>query len=448
MNKWLLFTIPALIIVISFPRSTSKTDFPVFRVVIDPGHGGLFNGDREKHGDRYDVLSGQYLAHFSPGVRYRGIEEHEIMYSISLKVKKILDYSLRGRDFIKFKSIIERFTDDTPGRIIIKSKLSREDSRNREAISSRDDPNAKFRLYDYPDKNGNVIPGRISKINAFKPHLLVSLHCDYRPPVYYRGINPVITAPFSILHKGLQYLKGEIKNGDFFYNSRYADWFVESIKRTGFKWFLKDTSVYFTGYPVDNSCRIRTDKFSGYRRNMVKWVYRDLHGWELLARRHPSESRWASSFEDFEMRGRFWDRERSKYESYRRENGEEGYGGDNLYACREIIRYILYSLDLNKIRHRSQKLGHPYISVWSVPLLVNAVTAYIELGYLYRKRDRYLMTVKQDEIAEGIAVGIYSLLAGLKPAKNAFKYLPKGKRVDLEKYLITTEKDYFSSVVK
>ncbi len=444
----LLFLLIILIILLIFPVSINNFEFQTFRVVLDPGHGGIRHGNITNHGDRYDTISSKYLQYYYPGAKFRSIEEHKIVYSIASKVNKLLQLTLTGKDFSSFKVILKTFTNDNPERTIIKSILSRRDSRNRAKVNLNSDPNGPYRLYDYPDKkNGERTHGRISYINSFKPHLIVSLHCDMRPPKYYRGINPVIVAPHSLLHKGLQYLKGEIKSRYFFYNSPYSYWFVESVKRRQFNWFLNDVSVYFTGFPINRHEKIRKNRFAGFRHNMTDWKYKDPAGWELLAQNHPGKTRYSSSHDDYYMQGRFWKRERSKYEKYRRDGGDEGFGGDNYYACTEIIKYILCSLDLNNLRHRSQKLGNPYISVWSVPLLVNAISAYIELGYIYRRRDRYLLTKKQDQIAEGIAVGIYSLLAGLKPKNIKSKYLPKGKRVDLKKYKITSDKDYFDDVI-
>ncbi len=443
-----LIYIIIILLFVTYPQVLKKTEFPIFRVVLDPGHGGLYFTNRKQHGDRFDTLTGKYLQDYKDGCSYRKLEEHAIAYSIARKVKNILDLASPGGDFSKFSGILKRFTDDNPGRVFILSKLSREDSRNRQKLFKRNDSNAQFRLFDYPDKYGNLAPGRISKINSFKPHLVVSLHLDTRPPVYYRGINPVIVAPFSRLLNGLLYKQGKIKKNNFFYRNPYSNWYVESVKRTEFSWFLKDASVYFTGYPINKSGKIIQKDFMGYNYNMVSWAYKDPEGWEKIALKHPKKTRYANTHKEFSASGTFWDRERSKFEKYRRDGGEEGFGGDNLYASTEIIRYILFSLDLNGIRHKRQKLGNPYISTWALPLLVNAIAAYIELGYLALKRDRYLLTKKQDEIAEGIAAGIYSLLAGLKPKSQQFKYLPRGKRVDLKKYLVTPEKNYFEIVVQ
>ena len=79
---------------------------------------------------------------------------------------------------------------------------------------------------------------------------------------------------------------------------------------------------------------------------------------------------------------------------------------------------------------------------------MNAISAYIELGYLDRKWDRDVLLHRQDEIAEGIAVGIYSLFAGLGEVKGDFKYKAAGARLDLDKYKMTDDRTYFDIVVE
>lgn len=446
-NKILYIVIVCIIVFLDFPGEKQHTDFPEYRVVIDPGHGGLSLVPKSLHGDRFDSISGKYIDYYAYGVRYGNIKEHDIAYNIALKIKKILDLCLPGGNFSAFRNIMKRFTDEDIQKIIIKTEISRCKA-DQKVLEKTDDPNACFRLFDYPDRNGEIKPGRISRINSFKPHLVVSLHCDFRAPVYFRGINPVIIAPYSFLNSGLEYLNRKIKNREFFFSSPYRDWFTESVKRTGFKWYLNDVSVYFTGFSINNSLEIKRDEFLGYRQNMVEWAYKDTHAWEKYAGKHPSKSQYSATAAGFIPAGKFWEREKSKYEAYRRDGGAEGYGGDNLYASNELIRYILFSLYQTGCNHRSQKPGRPYISVWSVPLLVNAVTAYIELGYLHNRRNRFLLTEKQDEIAEGIAAGIYSLFMGIEIKKKQYVYLPKGKRIDLLKYRMPSGKSYFGSVVE
>jgi hypothetical protein len=445
LNKLELYLLIILLCLFLYPADIDKAEFLTYRVVIDPGHGGFSLVPKIKHGDRYDSLSKKYLSNYSAGTNYGKFEERIITYSIAAKVKAILDLTSQDSSFRQFKEILKKFTDNNPERIIIQTNLSRGQLLE---ISDADseDPNADYRLFDYVDKAGNRKPGRISFINTFKPHLVLSLHCDSQAPVFFRGINPVISAPYSLLHHGLNYLKGIEKDRKFFFKSSYADWFVESVNRTGYKWFLKDVSVYFTGFPVANDFKVG-DRFTGYIYNMVSWQYSDYLGWENTAKNHPKNTQYAVNPGDFVPIGKFWDREQSKFESYRREGGVEGFGGDNLYASSEIIRYILFSIYQSGNFYPGQKLGKPYISVWSLPILVNAITAYIELGYLKNKKDIYILTNKQDEIAEGIAAGIYSLFAGLKPNNKRFKDLPNGKRIDLSKYKLPSGQSYFDIVM-
>ena len=74
------------------------------------------------------------------------------------------------------------------------------------------EPNGEFRLFDYPDGQGGFLPGRLSRINKFKPQLVVSLHCASRGPREFKGMNPVLVAPYSFLKDGLEYLQGKKKN--------------------------------------------------------------------------------------------------------------------------------------------------------------------------------------------------------------------------------------------
>jgi hypothetical protein len=428
-----------------FPSTQiSIAEFPAYRVIIDPGHGGFSLLPKSRHGDRYDSLSNRYLSNYLAGTSYGKVEERIITYEIAEKVKNILDFTSEDGKFEDFLKILSKYTDKNPSRVVLLTRLSRENSTSvRDA--AEDDPNADFRLFNFIDNNGKERPGRISVINSYKPHLVVTLHCDYQAPVYYRGINPVIAAPYTILYQGMEYLKGNIKDRNFYFKSRYADWFTESNGRTGFKWFLKDVSVYFTGFPIGNNL-LNGEKFLGYTYNMISWNYRDVEGWEKMARGHSKNAQYAKNAIDFIPQGKFWEREQSVFESYRREFGNEGFGGDNHYASSEIIRYILLSLNQSNSSLKDLKLGKPYISVWSLPILVNAISAYIELGYLKNKRDRYYLTKKQDEIAEGIAAGIYSLMAGLELRDIKHKNLPRGKKLDLDKYKLPSGNSYFDIV--
>jgi len=440
------FILPIIFLIIFVPVKIPEFEFPVYRLVLDPGHGGQCKSPMKKYGDRYDLISGKYLDQYKDGASRRGLHEHVIVYSIAKKAEKILKLCSPGGDFEKFKQILKKYSDDEPERINIITRMSRGKSLTGKKSRKMDDPNGEFRLFDYPDKKGQIKPGRISRINAFKPHLVVSLHLAGSAPGNYKGMNPVLAAPHRILDMGLQYLREEREDRAFIKKYPYDDWFSESVKRTSFQWFLSDVSMYYTGYPLKKNLRAKKNGFKGYRYNMVDWAYKDTPGWENIAKSHVRYTRYSREYMNIQPRGDFWDRERTKFEEYRRDNGEEGFGGDNAYASYEIIRYILYSLNIRGASHRKQKPGRPYVSIWIMPLHVNAINAFIELGYLNRRRDRFLLTKKQNEMAEGIAVGIYSLFTGITPADKKYRYAPKGKKIDLNKYRISSDTSYFDIV--
>ncbi len=445
LKPWILVPV-TVVFLLMLPSMTTISEFPTFRVVIDPGHGGVGRKLMSVHGDRYDTVYRRYLDYFKEGASRGNIKEREIVYSIAKKTEKILKLLAPGGNSEKFYRMLERYADGTPQKVTVVTYMSRGRSISDDEADDREDPNASFRMFDYPDAFGEMQAGRISRINAVKPHLVVSLHLAKDAPRDFEGMNPVITPPYSFLHEGLEYLKGKREGKKFYSKSRYREWFIEENTRSDFDWFLNDTSIYFTGYPLRKNLETDRSGFKGYRYNMVKWSYADNRGWEHAARYRIPSSRYAPTYENFIPEGKFWERERSPYERFRRDGGEEGFGGDNAYASYEIIRYICYSLYLHGDDNRSQKPGKSYISVWIMPLHVNAINAFIELGYLNRSRDRMLLTKKQKEIAEGIAVGIFSLLTGLEPRDRKYKHLPKGKGIDFNKYRMPGDTSYFEDV--
>ncbi|MCU0846262.1 MAG: hypothetical protein MUD12_00060 [Spirochaetes bacterium] len=424
------------------PSLMNDREFPVYRVVLDPGHGGRCKSPMSRHGDRYNTLSKTYLDNFKEGASFAGLEENQIVYDISLRVRRILKNCSPDGDYKKFAAVLKKYTDEEPDRVNIVTSLSRKKSISDAEADALEDPNAGYRLFDYPDRRGIMREGRLSKINSLRPNLVVSLHLATDGPSDYIAMNPVIAAPYDFLNEGLKYLRREKKGRAFYSNNRLGDWFCESHRRSDFEWFLNDVSVYFTGCPLEKD-RSVSGKFKGYRHNMVSWKYTDNRGWESVARFHQENTRYSRNYMDVVPDGRFWDRERSKYEKYRRDGGEEGFGGDNAYAAYEIIRYMLFSLYKNRRDYGAMKTGKPYISIWIMPVHVNAINAYIEIAYLRRRRDRNILATSKNELAEGIAVGIYSLFSGMNPRKEPFTYLPKGKKIDMRKYDVSDGRSYF-----
>ncbi len=200
--------------------------------------------------------------------------------------------------------------------------------------------------------------------------------------------------------------------------------FIASVilkpEKIDIKTIISDTATYFTGF------RAFTHKFIGLRYLMVTWRYNT-----------------SSLFSSFTL---FFMRENSVYENYRRAGGPEGYGGDNFYSSEELIRYIRSALWNDFISlpgvqalksNASEYAGphsSPFVSDWAIPLHVNAITAFVELGYLSNAKDRKMLKEKQTLISEAIAAGVYSLLVGLKPLKIDGVETPRGQAIDFSKY--------------
>lgn len=443
-----LVSIIVLMTVLAFtPEKIEQFEFPVFRVVVDPGHGGIFSKNREKHGDKFDLVTGKYINWFAEGANLYGHYERDIVFNIATRVLHYLDMCAPDGDFSEFRKILSKYTEGGIRRVYIETMLSRDKSIPFENAGDHEDPNAPYRLYDYPDKEGKIKPGRISVINSFKPHLVVSLHLAKSAPPDYKGMNGIIVPPYNVLKNGLNLLRkggrGKIRD-----HNVLASWFTES-RRVSYRFsYLKDSSTYFTGYGLKKNYSIDYRDFNGYKYNMVTWAYSDPSGWHLTAREHKPKTQYSDNFRTFREGGAFNEREKSVYESYRRGDSFKNFGGDNRFATYELIRYILLSLDSRGINGRSKIPGKSFISTWSLPLLVNAVCAYIELGYLDRKWDRNVLLNRQEEIAEGVAVGIYSLFAGIDDVRGTFRYKPSGEKLDLKKYNMPDSRTYFEIVAE
>ena len=72
-----LLTILIILIILFTPsHGLKKLEFSVYRVIIDPGHGGEAKKPMSKHGDRYDTISRAFLDNFREGAARRKIKEH------------------------------------------------------------------------------------------------------------------------------------------------------------------------------------------------------------------------------------------------------------------------------------------------------------------------------------------------------------------------------------
>lgn len=441
---FILLLVPVLIF--STPEEVDKSELPVYRVVIDPGHGGISITDKQKHGDRYDKISGEYKSYYAEGAKRKNINEHLIVYSIAEKTVSLLKHCSTEGDFEKFRKILNKYTNEKVKRVYIETHLSRGPSVSKKKAGKMKDPNAEFRLYDYPGENGEINPGRISKINSFNPHIVVCLHLAASAPPDYLGMNPILAPPYKVLQTGLLNLQ---KGGSRSINDCgiLESWFRDSVKISPQLAYYKDVVNYFTGFDLNRDYTVNQEKFNGYKYNMTNWDYADEPGWNETAKLHKAGTRYSNNIKTFKEEGAYWEREKSVHEQFRRGENFENFGGDNSLSSYEIIRYILLSLDKKGISRKDKIPGKAFISTWSIPLMVNAVCAYIELGYLNRPWDKEVLLRRHDEIAEGVAVGIYSLFAGIEKIEGKFKYNPSGQSIDFEKYRVSPEKTYFDLAV-
>jgi len=429
------------------------TELNAYRVVLDPGHGGRFTRPISVYGDKFDPLTGRFLEGYRPGAYYEGLFENEVAYSIAEQTREILSLTATEEGRKEFLKILRKY--DPHARIpeeSIEVFLSRKPGYRQRYDELGPDMNKDYRLYDhYTFENNTHIPGTLSRINALEPHLVVTLHFTNGTTAKYGGMSSVVTPSYHFFEKAINYVSAdpaqrvEIKKE--FEASPFKNWFQSRNDRSIFEWFLCDAWIYFTGYwSKPDGLSYDPNNYRGYRQNMVSWNYKDPN-WPKAAKNNPANSPYSNDLRSFRAEGKFWEREKGQPEIWRREGGEEGYGGDNHYASNELLRYIRQGLLVNHLRGERHLpvIEPPYISTWTVPTYINAVSAYLEIGYLSNKYDYGRITNYRREHAEALAVGIYSLFYGLNQKDyNSKKQLPKGKPVDFVKYINYNGGNYFT----
>ena len=430
-------------------------------VVLDPGHGGRDLLPKSVYGDKYDPLIGEYRDHFRPGAQHKGIIESEEAYSIAEQTYEILELTHTEKGRKEFEEILKKHSNfsgsiNWENQKPIKVYLSRVANYSKNYDFKKTDINAPYRLYDFPDiYTGETQKGTISRINDLNPHLVVSLHFTSGRKEKYGALASVVTPGYDTYKMALDYVRTKStsqkqKLRRKFFASPYANWMVTNDSRTHFQWFLCDAWIYFTGFwSKKDGLSADKKKFRGYRHNMVHWAYSDSGDWVETAKKHPSDSAYSLNLNDFIPEGPFCEREKDVPERWRRTEGEEGYGGDNLYASQELLRYVRNGMIANKVNSKktAPEILNPYLSTWSVPTYLNAISAYLELGFLDNKYDRERLLKHKKVYAESLAVGIYSLFYSLDSKANSADDLsPKGKRINFEKYENYNQENYFKKV--
>lgn len=427
-------------------------DPPRYKIIIDPGHGGNNQSPFEEFGDKYDTLSGKFLEKYKPGASHKDRFEREIVLQLSQEVKKILDLTQSESGFREFQKIASHYTKSKISPIRFDSVMTREDDYTRYTWKDGEDQNLKYRMYDFPNKKtGQKVLGRISEINQAKPYLILSLHLTPGFANHPGGMAAVIAPPYRVF-QNLRMISNGKASPKSFTDSHYANWLQFVSSWSHLENAMTDAWIYFHGYwATRNGKKTDLNRFSGYRQNMITWRYADIPGWEELAK-IGGKGPYAKSHEEFIARGKFWNRERGQGERWRRDGGPEKFGGDNLYASNELLRFVQYGIR-DRVRDKNGKpaeigpIHPPYISTYSMPTYTNAISAFLEIGYIDNDRDMRYIQGHTRVVAESLAVGIYSLFRGIKPVpKKGIAYTPKGKKLGFEKYEKLEGSNYFHIV--
>lgn len=448
-----IFFISRLLIL--FLILTSASAWGSYRVVIDPGHGGKYAYPSNLFGDKCDPLALRCISDYRGGAEKWGYRESDEVYEIAKQIKNYLDLLNTSSGRKKFSTILKKYSAENEEiHSDIEVFLSRKSNYQDHYPDNRFDFNADYRLFDFEDKvTGKKRLGTVSRINRVKPHLVVSLHLTPGAPSKYGGMAAVITPGYDTYSWALQYVKADTRGRsnirNKFNRSPYRFW-MRASGYSGFESFICDSWVYFSGrWSKKNGLEPRNTKYRGYRQNWVTWEYSDDENWVYTALSKKKYTPYTPHLKYFTASGKFWEREKSKPERWRRENGYEGYGGDNYYAAKEIMRTIRKGFLIS--RFDSYKtlpvIARPYLSTWIVPTYINAISAYIELAHLNVKRDVTRVLYYKKVYAEAIAVGIYSLFYSTKqPATNKRVNLPTGRAIDFQKYETYEPGNYFEIV--
>lgn len=440
--------VPALLPAQAEVRVWTEAPIPV---VIDPGHGGA---DTKRKDDKYDPVSRDFLDAYAAGTSYGAFTEQELVLALGKRVRFYLDLTKTDDGWKQFTRILSTFsTQKEFKRLRFDASMSREDSwLDRGEKLESPDVNALYRLYDSIDSKGNTRLGRISVVNQTKPYLTVALHLNPADRGNPGGMAAVLAPGFSTFEL-LRLITLKKKAPDVFLKTPWhAGWLIMEPGWSKFESARADAWVYFHGYrSLKDGSAIWKDKYRGLRQNMVTWRYRDPDGWEEKARA-AGPGPYAVKYAEFRAEGAFWEREKGKAEQMRREGGPLGFGGDNHYASDELLRYIQYGLRAQVPDMRKPgKIGDilvPFVSTYSLPTFTNSICAYLEVGHLNIDRDRALVTERREETARSLAVGIYSLFAGLKLRENPKTvFRPRGQPIDFNKYVEMPGGNYFDTVL-
>ena len=452
-----------------------------FKVLLDPGHGGRGEPRGTVHGDNWDPALGEFLTGYLNGgsrtVNRITYTEAEIVLALGKRVKLWLDKTQDDKKWPEFEALIRGYQDMQKmpvRRVWIDCKMTRDSSYLDHPDAANPNVNKYFRLFDGPDTlpatpTTPTFPGRLSKLNATAADLMIGLHANDSINPGLRGNTALFVPPYQIYESFRQVLIGQ-KPWDDIHNSPYFTyWSFSKPPGSRKPEMLEDVSRYFLDGGAGSAHSHNASQRVG-RADRTQWHYRS----QTPVEHHDLKDKFD---------GPYWERERSVFEGYRRAGGPEEIGGDNLFSGQELVRFIRYALWRDFLKkpgplpfpaqpvHQGRAaavdpdapppgqaggtgllttygasfppeayLGRhapPLCSDWLISLYTNSVAAYLEVAYLSNPADLWLLDNKLDVIAEGIAVGVYSLLSGLKVRELPGLASPRGAPVDWDRYYET-----------
>jgi N-acetylmuramoyl-L-alanine amidase len=435
---------------------------PEFRVFLDPGHGGRPENASSRGGAHWDPLRKRFLNVYRYGAEWRAkkadggavISEQAQVLKLAKMVRERLEWTRTEKGWKKFEALLSRYGAVLPPFHRVKFSVAM--SRTKDYLThpatktkeGRKTVNKYFRIFDCPDKypykpGSSLRKGRLSESTAFSPHLQISLHIDGSENPQQRGMSALFVPSPKAFETARQIILGKAKSADIPKLLRRW-WSYRGRSRDKLGWLLNDAWTFFTGFGTDSTSRkVRKAAYIGQRWQHLDWAYAD-----------PVEAQPRIDLKG-PFSGPFFERERAPYETFRRGGGPEEVGGDNLYAGQELLRYIRYAWWKEyaggkpawkaKLTPRQflPSLEHPTGADWAMPLFSNAVAPFLEIGQLWNKYDRFLLTERLPAVADGLVVGIYSLFQGFQvPAVEGVE-APKGLPIDWNHYQLPGGGSYF-----
>jgi len=398
-------------------------NYRTYKILLDPGHGGMPEKPGLTTGDHWDLKAKKFLTMYNFGAYHKNEYEHKIVLDICQRAFSMLRSANTNEGWREFSKLLSSYGVLKPEdyrRINFDIKITRDASFEDSRYTGESNINKHFRLFDSPESfdskkraSKKMYPGRMSKINSESPELVICVHVNSSDNPEARGQASVIIPGYRVFD-----FIGQLKSKLGIKSSLAYFWVISCFYPrehifSNFSKLISDTDTYFTGKRANKKTEI------GKRWQMVQWRYSKDDEYDNLLNYKDPDS--------------YWKRERSDNESMRRDGGTAEFGGDNYYASEEVIKFIRFGLwndyicnqakniaDTSNIKPPNEYLGNhgdAFVSDWALPQLVNAVTAYIELGYLENDQDRKILTEKKDIIAKSIAVSIYSLLCGFEIKK-------------------------------